>query len=76
MDETLVAVFVVTFVLIALAVGGMAAGSRMTGRCLRGSCGGPAVTGPDGKPIEACEGCPNQKRGQTPIQEKGSVPFS
>ncbi len=62
MGETLVAVFLVTFVLIALAVGGMALGSRMTGRCLRGSCGGPAVLGPDGEPIESCEGCPNRHR--------------
>ena len=56
--STLVAVFLVTFVFIALAVGGMAMGSRMTGRCLRGYCGGPAVHGPDGKKI-SCVGCPN-----------------
>ena len=60
-DATLVAVFVVTFLFIAMAVGAMALGSRMTGRCLRGSCGGPAVLGPDGKDIGACEGCPNRK---------------
>ena len=56
--STLVAVFLVTFVFIALAVGGMAMGSRMTGLCLRGSCGVPAVHGPDGKKI-SCVGCPN-----------------
>jgi hypothetical protein len=61
MDDSLVAVFLVTFVFIAFAVGAMALGSRMTGRCLRGSCGGPPVVGPDGKAIEACEGCPNRR---------------
>ena len=59
--ETLVAVFLVTVVFIAFAVGAMALGSRMTGRCLRGSCGGPAVVGRDGKDIESCEGCPNRR---------------
>jgi hypothetical protein len=58
--STLVAVFVVTFVFIALAVGAMAAGSRMTGRCLRGSCGGPAVHDGEGKKI-SCVGCPNHR---------------
>jgi hypothetical protein len=61
MNETLVAVFLVTFVFIAFAVGAMAFGSRLTGRCLRGSCGGSPVIGPDGKEIDSCVGCPNRK---------------
>ncbi len=61
METTLVAVFLASVVLIALAVGGMALGSRMTGRCLRGSCGGQPVVGPDGKEIGSCVGCPNRK---------------
>jgi hypothetical protein len=44
--------------LLALAVGAMMLGQRLTGRCLRGSCGGPKAVGPDGKPI-SCVGCPN-----------------
>ena len=60
--ETLVAVFLATLVLILAAVGAMALGSRLTGRCLRGSCGGPAVLAPDGEKIDSCEGCPNRKR--------------
>jgi hypothetical protein len=44
--------------LFALALGAMAIGQRFTGRCLRGSCGGPKAVGPDGKPI-TCVGCPN-----------------
>lgn len=58
--STLVAVFVVTVVLLGLAVGAMALGSRLTGRCLRGSCGGPAAHAPDGDRI-SCVGCPNRR---------------
>jgi hypothetical protein len=61
-NATLVAVFVVTFLFIAMAVGAMALGSRMTGRCLRGSCGGAPVVGPDGKEVGSCAGCPNRAR--------------
>jgi hypothetical protein len=57
---TLAAVFGVAFVLIALAAGAMALGSRMTGRCLRGSCGGPQAHGPGGEKV-SCAGCPNRK---------------
>jgi hypothetical protein len=57
--DTLVAVFVVTFLLIAFAVGAMAMGSRMTGRCLRGSCGGPESRGQNGEKI-SCVDCPNR----------------
>jgi hypothetical protein len=52
----------VALALIGAAVGAMMLGTRLTGRCLRGSCGGPAVVGPDGKAIESCESCPNRKR--------------
>lgn len=44
--------------LLALAVGAMMLGQRLTGRCLRGSCGGPKAVDSDGKPI-SCVGCPN-----------------
>jgi hypothetical protein len=58
--STFVAVFVVTVVLLGLAVGAMALGSRLTGRCLRGSCGGPAAHAQDGDRI-SCVGCPNRR---------------
>ena len=60
--ETLLAVFAVTLALFGIAVGAMALGSKATGRCLRGSCGGPAVVGPDGKEIEGCASCPNRDK--------------
>lgn len=48
---------VITVVLIALAMGGMAVGVLFSNRCLRGSCGGPEVLGPDGQPLN-CDTCP------------------
>jgi hypothetical protein len=43
------------------AIGAMALGSRLTGRCLRGSCGGAEALGPDGEPL-SCASCPNRRR--------------
>lgn len=60
--EALGVVFTAAVVLLGAAVAAMALGSRLTGRCLRGSCGGPAVVGPDGKEIEGCANCPNRDR--------------
>jgi hypothetical protein len=54
-------VFVVTLAAFASAIGLMMLGSRLTGRCLHGSCGGPEVLGPDGEPL-SCERCPNRPR--------------
>lgn len=62
MELTAIALVVLaTLAAFAAAVAAMALGSRLTGRCLRGSCGGPEALGPDGKPL-ACEGCPNRSR--------------
>ena len=38
----------------------MAVGVIFGGRCLRGSCGGPDVLGPDGESL-ACATCPHRK---------------
>ena len=38
----------------------MAVGVMFSGRCLRGSCGGPDAVGPDGEPLN-CATCPNRK---------------
>ena len=53
--------FIVTLGAFGAGVFAMIAGSRMTGRCLQGSCGGTDARGPDGKPL-ACENCPNRSR--------------
>lgn len=38
----------------------MALGVIFSGRCLRGSCGGPNAFGPDGEPL-TCDTCPRRK---------------
>jgi len=37
----------------------MAVGVVFGNRCLRGSCGGPEVLGPDGEPL-TCDACPHR----------------
>jgi len=50
--------------LVAMIMGGvmtiMAVGVIFGNRCLRGSCGGPAVLGPDGESL-SCATCPHRK---------------
>ena len=41
----------------------MAVGVILDGRCLRGSCGGPDITSPDGESL-ACATCPRRKTEQ------------
>ena len=57
-------VFAIAAVLLGLAVAGMAIGVMFRRPCLRGSCGGPAVLGPDGQKI-SCDSCPNRPSGPT-----------
>ena len=58
---TLGTVFVLAAVLIGVAVLAMAVGVIFKRPCLRGSCGGPAVIGPDGAKI-SCSDCPNRNK--------------
>ena len=58
---TLLPVLAAVAVLIGLAVLAMAVGVLFRRPCLRGSCGGPAVTGPGGEKL-SCADCPNRKR--------------
>ena len=53
------AVFLLTLGAIAIVMAIMAVGVVLDGRCLRGSCGGPDVTGPDGESL-ACAICPHR----------------
>jgi hypothetical protein len=52
-------VFAIAVVLLGVAVAGMAIGVMFRRPCLRGSCGGPAVLGPDGQKL-SCDSCPNR----------------
>jgi hypothetical protein len=54
-------VLLATFAIIGIAVLGMALGAMTTGRCLRGSCGGPEVRLQGGESL-ACGTCPNRRR--------------
>jgi hypothetical protein len=53
-------VLVAAVAIVGLAVLGMALGVMTTGRCLRGSCGGPQVHDAEGRKI-SCVGCPNHR---------------
>ncbi len=53
-------VFLITVLIISLAMLVMAVGVLFSGRCLRGSCGGEAAVGPDGDSL-SCETCPVRK---------------
>ncbi len=61
--DTLVPVFVTVLVVFGLGAAAMAIGVVFRRPCLRGSCGGPAVTGPDGESL-SCASCPNRKRAE------------
>lgn len=62
MEDT---VLLVTFVVSAIAIGvgmlAMAIGAMTTGRCLRGSCGGPEARDATGHAL-GCADCPNRKQ--------------
>jgi hypothetical protein len=55
-------VFAIAVVLLGVAIAGMAIGVMFRRPCLRGSCGGPAVLGPDGQKL-SCDSCPNRHGG-------------
>ncbi len=54
------ALFLLTLGGMAIVMAIMAVGVMIDGRCLRGSCGGPDVTGPAGESL-ACATCPRRK---------------
>jgi len=54
-------VFAVTLAIFGIAIAAMAIGVIFSGRCLRGSCGGPEAAGPDGESL-SCATCPNRRK--------------
>ena len=58
---SLLTVFVLALVLIGAGVLAMAIGVIFRRPCLRGSCGGKAITTPDGERL-SCATCPNRQR--------------
>ncbi|HJO39567.1 MAG: (Na+)-NQR maturation NqrM [Vicinamibacterales bacterium] len=63
------------FLLTALVIGAamlvMAVGVVFSNRCLRGSCGGPDVLGPDGAPL-SCDTCPRRAELSAPPPPHGA----
>ncbi len=57
-------IFLIAFLVFAVAVGAMAIGAILGGRRIKGSCGGLAAwKDPDGNSIcEACADCPEKKK--------------
>jgi hypothetical protein len=53
----------ITVAVMALAMAGMAVGVMFSNKCLRGSCGGPEILGPDGDSL-SCDTCPLKKEPQ------------
>jgi hypothetical protein len=58
--SALLPVFVIVVLLFGAAVLAMSVGVIFKRPCLRGSCGGAAVIGPDGEKL-SCADCPNRK---------------
>jgi hypothetical protein len=54
-------VLLLSIVVVGAAMAAMAVGVVLSNRCLRGSCGGPEVLGPDGQPL-SCDACPARRR--------------
>lgn len=51
---------ILTIVVIAAVMLGLAIGVMFRGRCLRGTCGGEGVIGPNGE-VLTCDTCPRRK---------------
>ena len=58
------AIVLLTIGFIGIVMLAMSVGVLLSGRCLRGSCGGPEVLGPDGEPL-MCANCPRRKELET-----------
>lgn len=59
----------ISAVIIGAAMMAMAVGVLFSNRCLRGSCGGPDVIGPDGESL-ACATCPHRGEAKESIASK------
>jgi hypothetical protein len=56
-------IFLLALAVIGVTLLAMAVGVIFKRPCLRGSCGGTPVRGPDGQKL-SCDTCPNRKRAQ------------
>ena len=65
--------FLLAIAVIAIAMLAMGVGVMLSNRCLRGSCGGPDVLGPDGTSL-SCETCPLRKTAAGEHEDEGQLP--
>jgi len=59
--------FIVTFIAFALVMTALGAGTILSRgeKCLRGTCGGDEVVGPNGEDL-LCDACPRRKNNECP----------
>jgi hypothetical protein len=57
-------IFFLVLGVMGLVMAAMAVGVVLKRPCLRGSCGGPEMTGLDGESL-SCAACPNRQRAET-----------
>ena len=69
----MIAILLITFAIFAVAMLIMSVGVIFSGRCLRGSCGGPEVLDAGGEPI-SCAACPKRKQREAAARSEGSLP--
>ena len=67
--ETMIPILLITFSIFAIAMLIMSVGVIFSGRCLRGSCGGPEVLDAAGQPI-SCAACPRRKKSDAERSEE------
>ena len=61
-----------TIAVLALIMLVMSVGVMFSGRCLRGSCGGPAVLDASGEPV-TCATCPNRDRLKAEAEQRAAL---
>lgn len=69
----MIATLLITFSIFAIAMAVMSVGVIFSGRCLRGSCGGPEVLDGEGEPI-SCAACPRRKEREA-ARAEGALPI-
>lgn len=69
----MIATLIITFSIFAIAMLVMSVGVIFSGRCLRGSCGGPEVLDSRGEPV-SCAACPRRKRREEAARREEKLP--
>ncbi len=70
--STIITILLSTIIIFATAMVIMGVGVIFSNRCLRGSCGGPSVSGPDGEDLR-CAACPNRELEEQESEEQQVV---